>query len=94
MSKIKGSCMCGNAQYSSDEEPFAHAVCHCLDCQKQTGTAYSVVVGLHEAELVLSGTSHATVITVGDTGNVYCETAQSWVTIDRNMENHDRMMPV
>jgi hypothetical protein len=137
MTKIKGSCLCGNVQYSSAAEPIAQAVCHCLDCQKQTGTAFSVVVGLHEADLELSGASHATCVTFGDTGiqtirhfcnncgspiysqpqaypgiaflkvgtlddttwvnptlNVYCETAQSWVTIDENMENYDRMMPI
>lgn len=136
MTKIKGSCLCGNVQYRSSAEPVAQVVCHCVDCQKQTGSAYSVVVGLPEAELKLSGASHATFVTVGDSGvqtirhfcnacgspiysqpealpgmaflkagtlddtswirptvNVYCETAQSWVTIDAEMENHGRMMP-
>jgi hypothetical protein len=137
MSKIKGSCMCGNVEYSSAAEPIAQAVCHCLDCQKQTGSAFSIVIGLLEADLTISGPSHTTVVTVGDTGeqtfrhfcnncgspiysqptaypgiaflkvgtlddtswikptiNVYCETAQPWVTIDENMDNHARMMPM
>jgi hypothetical protein len=68
MTKIKGSCMCGNIQYSSEAEPMAQAVCHCTDCQKQTGSAFSIVIGLHEADLTVSGSSHATVATVGDTG--------------------------
>ena len=68
MSKVKGSCLCGNVTYSSDAEAAAQAVCHCPDCQKQTGTAYSVVIGLAEADLEVTGTSHATYATVGDTG--------------------------
>lgn len=80
MTKIKGSCLCGNVQYSSAAEPRAQVVCHCLDCQKQTGTAFSIVVG--------EDTSW-----IKPTVNVYCETAQPWVTMGEGMENHDRMMP-
>lgn len=38
------------------------AVCHCRDCQRQTGTAFSVVVGIPQDALQLSGevTIHTT----------------------------------
>jgi hypothetical protein len=46
MSKIRGGCMCGKVRYSSDAEPGLTAVCHCVDCQKQSGSALSIVVAV------------------------------------------------
>ena len=46
MSKLKGRCMCGQIRYDSQAEPLMTAVCHCPDCQRQTGTSFSIVVGL------------------------------------------------
>ena len=49
MKKISGSCLCGAVQYSSDvEEPLLTAICHCQNCQRQTGTAFSIIVGVPE----------------------------------------------
>ena len=46
MAKLDGSCLCGKVTYSCATEPVATAVCHCTDCQKQTGTAFSVIVAV------------------------------------------------
>ena len=49
MKKISGSCLCGAVLYSSDvEEPIMTAICHCENCQRQTGTAFSIIVGVPE----------------------------------------------
>ncbi|WP_166359428.1 GFA family protein [Pseudomonas akapageensis] len=42
MNTIKGSCLCGGIHYSSHLQPLSTAVCHCSDCQKQSGSAFSV----------------------------------------------------
>lgn len=42
MNTIKGSCLCGGIHYSSHLAPLSTAVCHCNDCQKQSGSAFSV----------------------------------------------------
>ncbi|EPQ0226323.1 GFA family protein [Pseudomonas aeruginosa] len=42
MSTINGSCLCGSVHYSSPQPPLMTAVCHCSDCQKQSGSAFSV----------------------------------------------------
>jgi hypothetical protein len=55
MSKLEGSCMCGQISYDSDAEPAMTAVCHCVDCQKQSGTAFSIVVGLPRDQLKVNG---------------------------------------
>lgn len=44
MTILNGSCLCGNVQYSTLAEPLMTAVCHCGDCQKQSGSAFSVNV--------------------------------------------------
>jgi len=46
MSKSTGGCLCGAIRYNISADPQMVAACHCKDCQKQTGTAYSVVVGV------------------------------------------------
>ena len=46
MPKIQGGCLCGAVRYSSDADPIVTAVCHCADCQRQTGTAFSIVIGV------------------------------------------------
>ena len=46
MGKLDGRCLCGAVSYSSEAEPVFTAVCHCRDCQRQTGTAFSVIVGV------------------------------------------------
>ncbi len=38
-----GSCLCGQVRYSVPAEPLTTAVCHCRDCQKQAGSALSVL---------------------------------------------------
>ena len=42
--KIEGGCLCGKVRYSADAEPTFVGICHCKNCQKGTGTAFSVVV--------------------------------------------------
>lgn len=47
--------MCGQISYQSDADPAMTAVCHCPDCQKQTGTSFSIIVGIPLDQLELSG---------------------------------------
>ena len=53
--KIEGGCLC-KVRYSADAEPTFVAVCHCKNCQKGTGTAFSVVVALPTPALTVQGT--------------------------------------
>jgi hypothetical protein len=69
MAKLDGSCLCGKVTYSCDAEPLATAACHCKDCQKQTGTAFSIVVAVPRDTLDIRGDSLGSFTTVGtDTG--------------------------
>ncbi len=55
MPQIAGGCLCGKVRYSGDTEPAFTAVCHCRDCQKESGSAFAVVVGVPESSLSVQG---------------------------------------
>jgi hypothetical protein len=38
---ITGGCMCGSVRYEVNGEPAGSRVCHCRDCQRSTGSAFS-----------------------------------------------------
>jgi len=38
--KVHGRCHCGNITYEAEVEPGTMNVCHCLDCQMLTGSAF------------------------------------------------------
>lgn len=44
MTSIKGSCLCGAITYASESTSMSTAICHCRDCQRQSGGAFSVNV--------------------------------------------------
>ena len=67
MAHIEGGCLCGQARFSGDAEPAFQAICHCKNCQKQAGTAYSVVVGVPRAAVTFTG-SIKTYQDAGDSG--------------------------
>jgi len=60
MSKIAGGCLCGSVRYTSEAEPALVAVCHCATCQKYTGSAFSLNVGVPSDSVTITGESLAT----------------------------------
>jgi hypothetical protein len=65
MPKMTGGCLCGQARYSANADPVFVGVCHCKDCQKQTGAAFSVLVGIPKSAMSIQGQ----VKTFHDTGD-------------------------
>ena len=51
MSNIVGGCLCGSVRYESEAEPVLTAVCHYRHYQKQTSSAFSVLVALPKGSL-------------------------------------------
>jgi hypothetical protein len=47
----EGGCSCGKLRYRLKAEPINVNCCHCLDCQRQTGSAFAINI-LIEAENV------------------------------------------
>ncbi len=68
MGQLDGRCLCGSVTYRCDGEAMATLLCHCTDCQRQTGTAFSIVVGVDRESLHIEG-QLGTFTTIGeDTG--------------------------
>jgi len=55
MVEMTGGCLCGQVRYSATADPAFVGVCHCANCQKQTGTAFSVVVGIPKSAMSIQG---------------------------------------
>jgi hypothetical protein len=67
MAQIAGGCLCGKVRYSANGDPAFVGVCHCTDCQKFTGSAFSIIVGVPKQALTIQG-DVATFEKTGDTG--------------------------
>ena len=49
--RLEGGCACGKVRYRLASEPLVVHCCHCLNCQRQTGSAFVINV-LIEADRV------------------------------------------
>ncbi len=68
MNQIQGGCLCGAIRYTSAAQPLMTAVCHCKHCQRQSGTAFSVLVALPAGTLELQGEAPSTYQDRGESG--------------------------
>ena len=50
-----GGCLCGAITYEFPNDPAAYGVCHCLNCQKQAGSAFSTLAPVPKSEFNLNG---------------------------------------
>lgn len=41
MSGVRGGCLCGAIRYETTVPPLATLLCHCSNCRKQSGSAFS-----------------------------------------------------
>jgi hypothetical protein len=55
VARITGGCLCGKVRYSADVKPLFTGVCHCRDCQKESGGAFAVGVGVRQSALTVQG---------------------------------------
>lgn len=85
MVQMTGGCSCGNLRYTVDAEPVFSAVCHCKTCQKQTGSAFRIVVAAPRAAVSLEG-EQSTYARMGDSGqqviNRFCPNCGSTAVIE------------
>ena len=42
---VDGKCLCGQIEFKADIDPTTTTICHCTDCQINSGTAFGYVVG-------------------------------------------------
>lgn len=57
MSNIReGGCLCGAVRYTAAWPPLATATCSCTHCQKQSGSAISILAVLPRDAVTVTGT--------------------------------------
>jgi hypothetical protein len=66
MGQLDGHCLCGKVSYQSDGEPVATLLCHCTDCQRQSGAAFSIVVGVQADSFHVEGDTLSSFTTIGE----------------------------
>ena len=71
MPQITGGCLCGQVRYSTNAEPAFTGVCHCTSCQKESGTAFNVVIAVPQSELSIQGSPKVYAGSKGDSGQDY-----------------------
>jgi len=84
---LTGRCLCGAVTYRVDAEPVAQAACHCTDCQRQTSSPFSVVVGVPRDALHVEGDTLSSFATIGtdhggETRRYFCSACGSPIYSD------------
>ncbi|MCW3849257.1 GFA family protein [Sphingomonas sp. LB-2] len=55
MTTRKAECRCGAATAVCEGEPVRVSVCHCLHCQRRSGSAFAVQARWPEAQVTIAG---------------------------------------
>ena len=53
--RSEGRCLCGQVHYNFHRSPLLVAICHCRHCQRQSGSAFSIVAAVPKADFTLHG---------------------------------------
>lgn len=69
MTTREASCSCGSLRISCSGEPTRVSVCHCLACQKRTGSAFGAQARYGRDQVRVEAGSAATHVRTADSGN-------------------------
>lgn len=51
---MEGGCQCGAVRYRIEGKPLDLAVCHCTECQRQSGSAFGMSLAIRAASFQLT----------------------------------------
>jgi hypothetical protein len=54
MTSRKARCHCGQLVHDCDGDPIKVSLCHCLDCQRRTGSTFSIAVFYERAHVSIA----------------------------------------
>ena len=82
MTTRTASCSCGNLRLTCEGEPERVSICHCLACQRRSGSAFAAQARFQRAKVIIEGPS-SEFARKGDSGAVarfqFCPTCGSTV---------------
>ncbi len=53
---VTGQCLCGAIKYEMPNPPAMTGVCHCKNCQRQAGSAFSTLAAVLKTDFNMTGT--------------------------------------
>ena len=65
---LTGGCQCGTLRYGVSKAPLVLYACHCTNCQRQTGSAFVLSMGIYEDALSFTAGEPARVSWTSDAG--------------------------
>lgn len=68
MTTRNASCSCGQLRVTTNGEPIRISVCHCLACQRRTGSAFAFQARYKEDDVTIEGRS-TDYVRIADSGN-------------------------
>jgi len=88
---MNGSCLCGSVTYNVAEDLELKLACHCHHCQKQTGSAFSLLYGAPRGSVAIQGQIQ-TYQDRGDSGKpvhrMFCPRCGSCVAVEADVLPH------
>ena len=67
--EIGGGCLCGNIHYVAEVDPETATICHCEDCQVNSGSAFGYVIGVRDNNFNLKKGELSFFIKIADSGS-------------------------
>ncbi|MBN9429042.1 MAG: GFA family protein [Burkholderiales bacterium] len=75
--KVDGQCHCGAITYEAEVEPGTIAICHCRDCQRQSGSVFRTNIPAAAETFRITKGVPRTYLKIADSGNrrihAFCE---------------------
>ena len=68
MPVLEGGCQCGAIRYEVVGAPVRLVVCHCIDCQRQSSSAFGMTMVVHEEDFRLKKGELKTYASKSDAG--------------------------
>ena len=66
--KVDGACFCGHVQYEAEVDPGKVALCHCTDCQINSGSVMGWVVAVVDDRFELKSGTLKTFVKTAESG--------------------------
>jgi hypothetical protein len=67
---VEGGCLCGQARYRLSAPPLGVYNCHCKDCQRQSGAAYSASMMVRRADFAVIAGETVSYDKTADSGRI------------------------
>ena len=93
----EAACSCGQLRLQADGEPVRISVCHCLACQRRTGSAFGVQARFPARDVRTEG-RHTDYVRISDDGEArtfsFCPECGATVFYKTEYEPEDIVVPV